>query len=146
MTGNNFMIWLLRSPFHGMLSSNMMLITVTGRKTGQKYTLPVNYYGANNSLWVLTSRGRTWWRNVQDGADVSLLLRRQPVHAFAETELETESVERLLCTYLKHIPQGARSMGVRMQNGTPNPDDIERIAKDRLFVRVEPRSNSHEAG
>ena len=145
MTGNSFMIWLLRSPFHAMLSSSMMLITVIGRKTGRKYTLPVNYYRENNSLWVLTSRGRTWWRNVQGGADVSLLLRRQPVHAFAETELETQSVERLLCAYLKHIPQGAGSMGVQMQNGTPNPDDIKRITKDRLFVRVEPRSNSYEA-
>jgi deazaflavin-dependent oxidoreductase (nitroreductase family) len=140
------MIWLLRSPFHGMLSSNMMLITVIGRKTGQKYTLPVNYYRENNSLWVLTSRGRTWWRNVQGGADVSLLLRRQPVQAFAETELETQSVERLLCEYLKHIPQGARSMCVQMQKGTPNPYDIRRIAKDRLFVRVAPCSNAHEAG
>jgi deazaflavin-dependent oxidoreductase (nitroreductase family) len=139
------MIWLLRSPFHGMLSSNMMLITVIGRKTGQKYTLPVNYYREDNSLWVLTSRGRTWWRNVQGGADVSLLLRRQPVQAFAETELETQTVERLLCAYLKHIPHGAGSMGVQMQNGTPNPDDIKRIAKDRLFVRVQPRSNSNEA-
>jgi deazaflavin-dependent oxidoreductase (nitroreductase family) len=146
MTGNDFMIWLLRSPLHGMLSNSMMLITIAGRKTGQKYTLPVNYYRENGSFWVLTSRDRTWWRNVRDGANVSLLLRRQPVRAFAETELESKSVERLLCEYLKHIPQGARSMGVRMQNGTPNPDDIEHIAKDRLFVRVQPRLNSHDAG
>ena len=32
MTGNDFMSWILRSPFHGVLSNGMMLITVTGHK------------------------------------------------------------------------------------------------------------------
>ena len=44
MNGNDFMAWVLRSPFHGMLSNGMMLITVTGRKTGKAYTTPVGYY------------------------------------------------------------------------------------------------------
>jgi hypothetical protein len=139
MTGNDFMSWVLRSPLHGMLSSSTMLITVTGRKSGKKYTLPVNYYRDADCLWVLSSRDRTWWRNVQGGADVSLLLQRQPVRAFAQPELEILTVEHLLTEYLKHIPQGARSLGIRMVNGSPNPEDIKRIAKDRLFVRVEPR-------
>ena len=41
MKGNDFMAWVLRSPFHGMLSKGMMLITITGRKTGKTYTTPV---------------------------------------------------------------------------------------------------------
>ena len=142
MTGNDFMSWVLRSPLHGMLSNSMMLITVTGRKTGKNYTLPVSYYRENGHLWVLTSRDRTWWKNVQGGADVSLLLCRQPVSGFAKAELENQSVERLLCEYIKHLPQGARSMGIRMENGTPNSEDVKRVAKDRLFVKVEPRSDS----
>jgi len=136
MTGNDFMSWVLHSPFHGMLSNNMMLITVEGRKSRKKYTLPVNYYRQNGYLWVLSNRNRTWWRNVQGGADVSLLLQRQTVNAFAEPELEIHSVERLLCEYLEHIPQAARSMGIRMENGAPNAQDIERTAKDRMFVSV----------
>ena len=43
MNGYDFVAWLLRSPFHGMLSNGMMLITVSGRKTGKKYTTPVDY-------------------------------------------------------------------------------------------------------
>src|SRR5512139_1788572 len=105
MNGNDFMSWVLRSPLHGMLSNSMMLITVKGRKTGKEYTLPVNYYRQNGNLWVLTNRDRTWWRNLQNGAEVSLLLKRKPVSAFAEPELEMQSVERLLSEYLRHIPQ-----------------------------------------
>jgi hypothetical protein len=139
MTGNDFMSWVLRSPLHGMMSNSMMLVTVKGHKTGKEYTLPVNYYRENGNLWVLTNRDRTWWRNIHDGADVSLLLKRQPVSAYAVLELETQSVERLLSDYLKHIPQAAKPMGIRMEEGTPNAEDIERVAKDRLFVRIEPR-------
>ena len=138
MNGNDFMSWVLRSPLHGMLSSSMMLITVKGRKTGKEYTLPVNYYRQNGNLWVLTNRDRTWWRNLQDGAEVSLLLKRKPVSAFAEPELERQAVERLLSEYLKHIPQAAKPMGIRMEEGTPSPEDIARVATDRLFVRIEP--------
>ncbi|MGE5642713.1 MAG: nitroreductase/quinone reductase family protein, partial [Byssovorax cruenta] len=65
MNGNDFISWVLRSPFHGMLSNSMMLITVTGRKTGKKYTTPVGYFRENGDLLVLTSRDRTWWRNLQ---------------------------------------------------------------------------------
>ena len=132
------MSWVLRSPLHGMLSNSMLLITVKGRKTGKEYTLPVNYYRQNGNLWVLTNRDRTWWRNLQGGAEVSLLLKRQPVSAFAEPELGNQPVKQTLSDYLRHIPQAAKPMGIRMENGTPNAEDIERVAQERLFVRIEP--------
>jgi deazaflavin-dependent oxidoreductase (nitroreductase family) len=138
MNGNDFMSWVLRSPMHGMLSNSMMLLTVTGRKTGKSYTFPVGYYRENGCLWVITSRDRTWWRNLQGGATVQLLLRRKPVGAFAEPELEMEAVEARMHEYLKHVPQAARPMGIRVLDGIPNPDDIQRTAKDRLFIRVKP--------
>jgi deazaflavin-dependent oxidoreductase (nitroreductase family) len=136
MTGNDFMSWVLRSPFHGMLSNGMMLLTVTGRKTGRKYTTPVGYYRENGYLWVLTSRDRTWWKNLQGGADVSLLLKRQPVNAFAEPELEPTSVEARMYEYIKHVPQAAKPMGVRVENGNANAEDVARTAKDRLFIKI----------
>lgn len=136
MTGNDFMAWVLRSPFHGMLSDGMMLITITGRKTGKKYTTPVGYYREGGDLWVVTSRDRTWWKNLRGGAEVGLLLKRQPVTAFAEPELDEKAVEARMWEYLRHVPQAAKPMGIRMENGKPNAQDIARTAKDRLFVRI----------
>lgn len=138
MTGNDFMSWVLRSPFHGMLSNGMMLITVTGRKTGKKYTTPVGYFRENGDLWVLTSRNRTWWKNVHGGADVSLLLKRQQVTAFAEPQLDVRLVQDRMCAYLHHIPQAAKSLGIHMENGIPNPEDLARVSQDRLFIRITP--------
>ena len=60
MNGNGFMSWVLRSPLHGMLSNGMMLITVTGSKTGKKYTTPVEYFLEDDHLLVMTNRDRTW--------------------------------------------------------------------------------------
>jgi deazaflavin-dependent oxidoreductase (nitroreductase family) len=136
MNGNDFMSWVLRSPLHGMLSNGMMLITVTGRRTGKTYTTPVGYYEEGGDLWILTSRDRSWWRNLQSGADVKLLLKRKPVNGFAETELGEKAVEALMCDYVKHIPQAAKPMGIRVENGMANAEDIARTAKDRLFVRI----------
>lgn len=136
MNGNGFMSWLLRSPFHRLLSDGMMLITVTGRKTGRKYTTPVGFYRKGEYLWVLTNRDRTWWKNVQGGADVSLLLQGKPARAFAEPQLELSTVELLLQEYIKHIPQAAKPMGIHVQDGKPNLEDIARLAKERLFVRI----------
>lgn len=136
MNGNDFMAWVLRSPFHGLLSNGMMLITVTGCKTGKKYTTPVGYYREDGTLWVLTNRDRTWWKNLRGGAQVFLLLKGLPVTAFAEPELEEQAVERRMCDYLRHIPQAAKSMHIRVENGKADPQDVASVAKDRLFVRI----------
>ena len=136
MNGNDFMSWVLRSPFHGMLSNGLMLISVTGRKTGRTYTLPVGYYVEGDYLWVITSRDRTWWKNLQGGAQVNLLLKRKPVQAFAETETDEKYVETRMYEYLRHVPQAAKPMRVRIENGEPNAADIAATAKDRLFIRI----------
>jgi deazaflavin-dependent oxidoreductase (nitroreductase family) len=136
MNGNDFMAWVLRSPFHGMLSNGMLLITITGRKTGKKYTTPVGYYREGYYLWVITSRDRTWWKNLLGGAPVGLLLKRKPVTAFAEPDLDEKAVEARIVEYLDHVPMAAKQMNVRMEEGKPNAEDIARTAKDRLFIRI----------
>src|SRR5262245_25017771 len=65
-----FMTWLLRSPLHGLLSSQVMLITVTGSVTGTRYTFPVNYVRDSGDLVVSSRVDRRWWRNLRGGAPV----------------------------------------------------------------------------
>jgi deazaflavin-dependent oxidoreductase (nitroreductase family) len=142
MSGNDFMSWVLRSPLHGMLSNGMLLITVKGRKTGRQYTTPVGYYRENGYLWVITSRDRTWWKNLRGGAEVSLLLKHKPVIALAEPDLDAKAVEERMHEYVKHVPQAAKPLGIRVENGNANAEDITRTAKDRLFVRLQLTSQS----
>lgn len=136
MNGNDFVAWILRSSLHGMLSGNTALITVTGRKTGKKYTTPVNYFEEDGYLWVVTSRDRTWWKNVKDGADIELLLKRKPLHGFAVNETDSSVVEDHIRAYVRHMPQAAKPFGIRMENNQPNAEDVARAAGERLFVRI----------
>lgn len=137
MTGNDFVKFFLRTPLHVFLG-NTMLITVTGCKTGRKYATPVGFYREGDALWVLSSRDRTWWRNVKNGANVSVLLNGKTVNAFAEAEMNEKAVETHLLDYIQHMPMITRSLGIRMENKTPNTEDIARVAKDRLFIKVKP--------
>lgn len=135
MTGNDFVRFFLRTPLHIFLG-NTMLITVTGCKTGKKYSTPVGFYREDGYLWVITSRDRTWWRNAQQGANVTLLLKGKTIEAFAQAELDEKTVETLLLDYIRHIPMAVKSLGIRTENKLPNADDVVRVAKDRLFVKI----------
>ena len=137
MAGNDFVTFFLRTPLRVFLG-NTMLITVTGCKTGKRYHTPVNHYRDGNLLWVISNRDRTWWRNVKNGADVSLVLNGKARNAFAKAELNEKAVEKRLAEYIHRIPAAAKPMGIRMENKTPNAEDIARVAKDRLFIRIKP--------
>ncbi len=68
---------LLQSRFHGVLSGRLLLITVTGRKSGRRFTIPVQYSerGGVISIGVGRPAEKQWWRNLRGGAPVQLRLR-----------------------------------------------------------------------
>ena len=137
MQGNDFVKILLRSPLHSMLDGNLLLITVKGRKSGKAITAPVNYYRDGNILWVISNRERKWWRNVCCNPDVILHLRGRDVEASAEAILDEQIVSTQIGEYVKHLPMSAKPFGVRIQNETANCEDTARLAKEKLFVKIQ---------
>lgn len=67
----------LRSRLHWLLSRGLTLITVTGRRSGRRYTIPVGYLEAEDAVVVLVNDApsKTWWRNYLDGGPIEVLLR-----------------------------------------------------------------------
>jgi hypothetical protein len=137
MTGNDFVSFILRTPFNVFLG-NTMLIMATGCRTGKKYSIPVGFYRDGDRLWVMSSRDRIWWRNLKHGANVSLLLNVKTIHANGEAELDESAVEARLLDYVRRIPMVAKPLGIRMEHKAPNLEDVRRAAKDRLFVKIHP--------
>jgi len=84
---NGLVRWLLQSPLHGFMSRSTALVTVTGRRSGKAYTVPASYARQGDTLWIVTRREKTWWRNLSQGAAVRLQLAGQPVAGFAEVLL-----------------------------------------------------------
>ncbi len=135
MKANDFVVFALRSPLHALMGPTM-LVTVTGRKTGRKITVPVNYYQDGSDLWIVSSRNRTWWRNLLNGGEVEVRLRGQDRNGIAEVLQDEPAVAAQLAQYVQRLPASARYMGVRVENGEPNCDDLTRISKERLIVHI----------
>lgn len=77
-TGNRVVRGLLRAPgLHRLLSGRMALITVTGRRSGRRYTFPVAYSrdGDRVTIEVGWPERKVWWRNLRDGGPVVMRLR-----------------------------------------------------------------------
>jgi hypothetical protein len=83
---NKVTVWLLRSPLHFFMSGKTLLTTVTGRKTGARYTVPTDYYQRGDTLTIVTRQDKTWWRNVRGGAPVTVWLRGQELPGLADAD------------------------------------------------------------
>jgi hypothetical protein len=74
---NAFVIGLLRSPLHRVASGSLLTVTYYGRGTGRRSTIPAMYAEREGTLTIFVGRpeGKTWWRNLRDGAAVEVVLR-----------------------------------------------------------------------
>jgi deazaflavin-dependent oxidoreductase (nitroreductase family) len=77
---------LLRSPLHVLLSSQILLLTYTGRRSGRQYTLPVGYLPDRDAMIIVSQHSdlKRWWRNLRGGAPVAVLVRGKRLPARAD--------------------------------------------------------------
>jgi deazaflavin-dependent oxidoreductase (nitroreductase family) len=135
---NSMMIWFLRSPFHALLDISIMLVTVTGRKSGKIYSTPVNYLRDGNLLWVTSTRSRTWWRNLRGGAQLNVLLAGQSMKAYGVVIVDDQAVAESLVAYFQKAPRLARYFKVGLDAaGQPNREDCARTARERVMIKIE---------
>jgi hypothetical protein len=125
---------IIQSPVHPMLSGSTVLIRYTGNRTGNEYTLPVQYAGAQHGLVVMVgdAETKTWWRNFIDMGQVHVLLKGTwvPMTAHAlRGEEEPEAVTPLLRSYAIRFPKVAKSL---------DGDTIEDRVNDAVVVWLRP--------
>jgi deazaflavin-dependent oxidoreductase (nitroreductase family) len=133
MKPNDFVAFLLRTPFHPILGSTM-LISVTGRKSGRRISTPVNYARCGSELWVLTSRDRKWWRNIQHSTPVSIHMGGREFQAVADLVQDPPTVAQQLLEYARMLPQAAGPLGLR--SPATATARAARLSTERLFVRI----------
>lgn len=134
---NSVMVWLLRSPLHGIISENFMLITVTGKKTGKTYIAPVNYSREGDTLTIISRRERTWWRNLRGSSSVKLHLQGRDIDGVGTAIEEDAGITTQLDAHLQKNPQLAKYFSVSLDaGGQPKRDEVARAAKDRVIVQI----------
>jgi deazaflavin-dependent oxidoreductase (nitroreductase family) len=134
---------LLRSPVHGLLSGQILLLTYTGRRSGRQYTLPVGYLRDGDALLVVSQHSelKQWWRNLRDGAPVTVLLRRERVSARADLIEDPEAVAAEVQRLIARLGPKEASRQLYMGLDVAPPPTQEQLAQALhgvVVVRITP--------
>jgi hypothetical protein len=130
---NVLMRFVLGLPFRTPLSSKLMVVSHTGRKTGRRYRQPVSYVRDGDTL--LTPGGGRWTRNLRDREPVKLHLAGRDVTARPELVHDPEEVTQLIGHMLKENPRAAGFMPFIEADGTIEPTKLA-TALDHGFCIV----------
>lgn len=116
-----------------LMGGTFAVITVTGAKTGTRYTTPVQYMRLDGDYVILSQRHRVWWRNIRTRPEVELSIGGSTVNGRARIA-EGDDARQVLSSCLTANPKVAKFYSIE-------PDDAGSIAHDdieRLSARVVP--------
>ena len=108
---------LLGSPLHGVLDESFLVLHVTGRKSGHRYDIPVNYVAMEGKLTVVTIAG--WRANLRGGANVEVTLRGclRPMHALLDEDPASVAVSYQAAINRIGWKKARRQLGISLPGG-----------------------------
>jgi hypothetical protein len=129
----------LRSPAHWPVSGRLLLLSVTGRRTGTTYTFPVRYHRDGDLLKVITANN--WWRNLRDGpTPVTVWLRGRRRAATARAHHGDDTVAAELPDFLARNPALAKMYGIpRAPEGGYPAEHVRAAAAHVAVVHIRPQ-------
>ncbi len=133
---------ILRSPLHGLLGFDGfgMLLTFTGRKSGRRYTLPLAYDREGDTVSTFALFTNTvWWKNLRDGAAVTVRLKGREMRATAEIVENPEEISTELLRWHEKRPRMMRGGYYAVPHGSdgrPDRDKLLEIARTRILIRI----------
>jgi len=134
---NFFMKAIVNSPLHPMLGSNFAVITFEGRKSGKRYSTPINVTRNGDAFTAVSLRSRTWWRNLRGGQQAQLRVSGRQYEVRGEVLEDQGAVADGLAQYFKQNPAYAKYFSVRLApDGQPSGEDLDRAADERVIIRL----------
>lgn len=137
--GNPVLGWLLSGRRRAArLGDSLLLLHVTGRRTGRTYSTPVAYHReADGSLLVLTSSG--WRVNLRGGpVPVLLTLHGQRVPATAVLDEDPDAVAEVYERLLDEVglARAGQRLGIRINvDRAPTHDElVDAVRREHLSV------------
>jgi hypothetical protein len=115
--GNPLVRMLLGSPLHAMLDDSVLVLHLTGRKTGRPYHIPVGYLDMEGKLTVVTIA--RWRVNLRGGADVEVTLHGclRPMHALLEEDPASVAVSYQAMIDRIGWEKAQRQLGISLPGG-----------------------------
>ena len=112
----------------GLMKDGPLVLTVTGRKSGQPRSTPITPFEVDGQRYVVGGfPGADWVRNAQANPDAVLVRGkvREPVRM---VELTAEQARPLLRQFPVLVPTGVGFMKSAGLVSGPNPDEFEALA------------------
>jgi hypothetical protein len=129
---------MLRSPWHGIVSSSICLIEYKGVKTGQRRRVPARYLRDGNIVWCNTSAETGWWRNFRSPHPVTITLQRRSYRAISQAIWASpEEFGSVLTRFLDAFPADAGYHGItRDRDGNWNKDEYNAACDEGVAIRI----------
>jgi len=130
---------LLRSPLHGVMSKNTLLLEFKGRRSGRTLSTPVSYHTKGGHVHCFSSKDYPWWRNLVDADSVALTLRgRRVIGKPSVTIDEPEIMKAALTEFLTAVPRDAAHAGVALdENERPVERQVAKAVAGLVYISIE---------
>jgi hypothetical protein len=130
---------LLALPFPTPPGRSLMLLYLTGRRTGRHYRQPVSYIPDRDTL--LTPGGGRWKLNLSEGERVRIRLRGRDIQAVPEIISDPQHVQRLLGVMTSQSRMVKRFVAIPQSPGGQFDRDGLQVAIDHGFriIRWHPK-------
>jgi hypothetical protein len=125
---------LLRTPLAGPARKQLMVLSFTGRKTGQPYSIPVSAHLIDNDLYALT--GAPWKQNFRGGAAAQVVYDGKTTAMRGELIRDRAVVSDLFlrCSQSYGVQRAQRMTGLKFRDQRiPTLDEFAE-AVDRLHL------------
>jgi len=139
---NRVPLALLRSPLAPLLHlrSQLLGLTITGRRTGRRLSLVVQYVEHAGSILVLAGNAerKRWWRNLIEPARVGFVLHGTQRTGIARVvDRPDEWTAEAVAAYLRRYPASARAR-VFPPGVAVNPELVAQLTAGAVLVRIDP--------
>ena len=136
---NPAVAWVLQSRLHRLISFQLMLLEITGRRSGRIFRIPVSYAKQSGGLVCLTLGENLWWRNLQGCATATFIYRGQRQVAPVQLVVnDAETIAQEMRRLIAHNPVDALFAGIRLNfKLEPNAADLAVAATRHVVLRFD---------
>ena len=147
---NPALLWVLCSPLHRLLSSQLMALHLTGRRTGRRYSIPVGYQRNGETITILVSKARDkkWWHNFLEHGAVEVTVRGSRRHGEARVlAIDGPEFRDAFELLLSRLPSLASRFGITYdsQQGL-GEEQLAILGRENAAVRIALEPQEGESG
>ena len=135
---NATVIALSKSPLHIILSNNVVVLHVEGKKTGKIYKIPVSFLELEpDRLCCVTSRENIWWKNLIGSQFSKTRFKGRLLDSTLTATIDNQvQIEEYLGALCQHSRVDGFFAKVSYQNGEPVKQDIMAAARKMVAIAV----------